>query len=207
MPLVFLCTAGALAACNLVLGLDDLKDQIDSGAADVSVADAGDGAVETGPNCPDYCASIIKHCLLPNAQYLDPKTCLAMCARFPMGTSSQNANSLLCRLANLKVVEVDPSKADASCASAGPYAPYCGGEGENFCALYTSFCGDGGGYGTNCPNAFMNIPDPADGGDFTSTNAGGTRSCHKYYLEAAYQHGDGLFCTEASKGSSAGFCQ
>lgn len=196
--LLVVAAAGALGACNLVLGLDDLKDRIDAGGA-ADGGDAGDAA-DAGPNCADYCTSVLKTCSFPDEQYVDRTTCLAICARFPLGDSTLQANTLLCRLTHLK--------GDASCGAAGPYSPSCGGEAQNFCARYMQVCGDAGGYGADCPAAFAAFPNPADaGGRFIPESDSPTRVCREYQLEAVYQSDGSLFCLEASKSSSAGFCK
>src|SRR5262245_11921854 len=64
--------------------------------------DTGGGGGDTGVgvalNCDDYCTKNISVCIDAHAQYLDPATCKAMCAKFNVGKATDTSGDTLgCR--------------------------------------------------------------------------------------------------------------
>jgi hypothetical protein len=123
----------------------------------VLLASCGDS--KTGPDapaadapaaltCASYCDSIQSACQGGNAQYDSAASCLATCAKFPLGTSGDIANnSLACR-----ITQASKATGDAAtyCISAGPAGgdntkpgttgAVCGSACESFCKANSALC-------------------------------------------------------------------
>lgn len=191
LSLVLVGAAGGLAACNLALGLDDLKDQVDGGPADSGAKDDRDHlAVDASPpNCVSYCDAIPLLCVPPNSQYSGWETCTNICATFPSGSSTQSANTLRCR-ADYLARAADASNPEVFCASAGPYAPSCGGEVADFCSLYNR---------SSCTNGYVNCE--SEFGAILDANADGAH-CREFQLVTSFRKSPGAACAGAAKDSS-----
>jgi hypothetical protein len=190
----------------------------DTGTPDTGTPDTGTdaGFVFDGSaplNCASYCANNLGVCTGPgNGQYLDLPTCLAMCAKFPVGDAGNTAgNTLGCRAYHTGLAAQSAGNAKTHCPHAGPYgAGVCGSENENFCTLYNAQCG-AADYGVNCPSqgSFGGLTNGTQDGGFISVLAGNTKDCREYHLEAAYQGNvgpDAGHCLHADK-AGGGVCQ
>src|SRR5258708_174882 len=78
---------------------------------DMSMADS---SVATGPNCTDYCNTIMANCnnvgtdagVGGTQQYSDIHTCMGSCTTFPVGTSADTmGNTLGCRIYHAKAAK------------------------------------------------------------------------------------------------------
>jgi hypothetical protein len=156
-----------------------------------NAVDAGSNP-ETGamPSCASYCSTILANCTGTNAQYITlgnktmSDTCLAMCAKFPVGTAADRSGDTLgCRFYHAGAAAGDPV---LHCPHAGPTgAGTCSvSTCEAFCALDLAQCAgvypDQGTCMTDC-NAYATV----DAGEIATTS-GNTLNCRVYHLEAAY---------------------
>lgn len=220
-------TACVMAAGGVWMGCggdDSSTPGVDAGGKDTSVGDGGgdpDTSVtdsstkDSSPKADssiaydcNYCNAIATICTGANQQYLDTGTCMKMCAQFAPGDAgTTSGNSLACRVYHATAASADSKAAAFHCPHAGPYGMgQCGGECEDFCALYVAECGQTS-YGavpacvTTC-NSFGH----SDGGVLDPTKAP-TINCREYHLENAYEtDAGGGHCDHA--GQSGGMvCQ
>ena len=184
--------AGAVTACNGVLGIDSATVDPALGVADGGGSDAGsDGAIPQ--TCDFYCATIQQNCMGTDQEYTDTPTCLAMCAIFDPGFATDTMqNSLGCRIYHSMAAAGEP---DVHCRHAGPTGGgTCGADPcQAFCELDTAFCGSIAYSGAIACAATCDMGADAgyaylttgDAGDI-SLQAGDTLNCRIYHLEAAF---------------------
>src|SRR5262245_26383910 len=121
--------AGALVACNGVLGWDAARvDPIltsDASTSDASTPDAGD------LNCESYCTEVMARCTGEQLQYLTTAVCLSMCSHFDLGgPTDDKVDSLGCRQ-HFLLAAGDPA---VNCVKAGPLGGNtCGDHCKAFC--------------------------------------------------------------------------
>ena len=90
------------------------------------------------PDCTTYCTTIKANCTGLNAQYVDDAHCMAMCAKFPVGTAADmSMNTLGCRLYHAGNAAKAGQTPDVHCPHAGP-----GGAAVSNLATPPSVCGD-----------------------------------------------------------------
>jgi hypothetical protein len=106
-------------------------------AADMSALDMK--AANTAPTCSDYCATIQANCTGDQQQYTDTPTCMADCAVFPLGKSTDaTGNTLGCRTYHAGAAKADPK---THCQHAGPGgAGVCGANCDGLCQLALKWC-------------------------------------------------------------------
>ncbi len=196
----------ALAACNVILGLDELHDRAPAldasgdgtvpadgatdaaedatsppdamgGDADATADAKPDAADATGPTtCTAYCALMLQKCTGSAAQYVDGPTCLAICDAFP----EAGATAFSCRATQAAAIGANPS---VECSKAGPYSfGACGTERAAFCELFFWTCATNG-YSATCPE-FDNLADPTPGAFVL--DGGTARDCRETNLEQAF---------------------
>ncbi len=97
--------------------------------------------------CQTYCTAIIANCKGgtdpgTNQQYGGMDQCMASCAAFPVGSSSdQSGNSLGCRTYHANLAAGSAANALLHCPHAGPGGDgTCGDICENYCQLTDKFC-------------------------------------------------------------------
>lgn len=145
-------SAGLLAACNGILGIEDAQVDptfrsagVEAGSADTSAADTSspsDATADGAPSrCEVYCATITNNCKLANSQYLSAAVCLEMCGAFlenPGTVGATSGNSLECRITHAGFAANDPV---VHCPHAGVLGfGTCGEPCEGFCATALAFC-------------------------------------------------------------------
>lgn len=88
--------------------------------------DAGTTDAGTAMLCADYCSIAEAHCTGADQLYPDRASCLASCAAFPLGASSDQAgNSLYCRLYHVD----QPAAQDPAL-----HCPHAGASGGGVCS-------------------------------------------------------------------------
>lgn len=187
--------AGALVACNAILGIDSATPEPDAGDGGGNGGDGGGGGSDAGQplTCDEYCKVITANCSGPNAEYLTPDICKSMCPVFELGKGIADSldNTLGCRLWHANAAAAAPQ---IHCRHAGPLGgEHCGDQCEAFCDLDTTYCSgtntayDGGFPGCkgvcNPNNGYDYII--ADAGDLTLAS-GNTLNCRLWHLESAY---------------------
>lgn len=167
-----------------------------SDAGSCSTTDAAPPPIDGSLSCSNYCNNITALCNGPNNQYLDPRTCEAMCQFFPnsgpppANDAGAGTNSLACRMIQLNLATTMPSQ---YCPLAGPYGfDACGALDLDFCNLDFVAgrpCSDANANYTlidQCEQYFTangdsSAPDP---GNVLTAPA---LACREYQLESAYQ--------------------
>ncbi|HEY8040984.1 MAG TPA: hypothetical protein VIF15_14360 [Polyangiaceae bacterium] len=178
--------AGAVAACNGILGIGPASLESDDGGAALT--------------CQYYCDTIMQNCPpdTANGEYLTADVCLKMCPAFePNSTIADTADDTLgCRIFNAQQAASTP---DVSCRFAGPLGGgHCGTNAcADFCSLDVTYC-DGtngkplvypGGL-ADCQTACTGFPYlVVDAGD-TTLQASNTLNCRLWHLETAYKSND-----------------
>jgi hypothetical protein len=120
--------------------------------------DAAPDAATLALDCPTYCANIKANCTGLNTQYFDDTHCMATCAKFPLGASTDTSgNTLGCRIYHANNAKVT-SMPDVHCPHAGPGGAaisnaatppaVCGDACTNFCTLEIAACGLSGAAAT-----------------------------------------------------------
>jgi hypothetical protein len=155
------------------------------------------------PDCAAYCNTIMTNCLTTNKQYADNATCLAVCAKFPLGASDGETagNTVGCRQYHAGAAGTD---AALHCPHAGPSGgDACGTKCEAYCSVIQGACTT-----TNAAYA-DNATCMAACGALSTTGAisdtsGISYFCHLYHATAAI--GDpALHCPHAAA-SGSGAC-
>lgn len=152
-------------------------------------ADTGP-AGETGGalSCNTYCALIAKNCTGDHAQYVDDATCMAMCAKFDVGTAADTSGDTLgCRTYHATAAGTD---ANTHCTHSGPYGGNtCGASRcDNLCKLDLALCPKSGtglyADQASCVTACKAAGDLATGKELDPGQPG-KLNCIEYHLEAA----------------------
>jgi hypothetical protein len=140
-------------------------------------------------SCSAYCTTIAANCTAANAQYGGADataTCMANCAKFPMGTAADmSGNTLGCRNYHAGAAMTNPG---VHCTHAGPGgAGMCGDNCLGFCNLVQTAC-----TGANpSPYADMGACMTACGGFATTpaysamTTSGNSFACRLYHATQA----------------------
>jgi hypothetical protein len=182
--------------------------------------DTGNGNPDTGMGNPDsgamlscasYCSTIMANCTGANMQYIDNATCLAMCAKFTVGSTTDTGgqDTLGCRTYHAGAAGGTAANATTHCPHAGPTgAGVCSSSTcAAFCELDLAQCmGAMAAYPdqntcvTDC-NAYARV----DGGGEIATTGGNTLDCRIYHLEAAYTNPT-THCPHTGTSVDAGPC-
>ena len=156
--------------------------------------DTGGGGTDTGGDsavalsCDAYCTSNIATCTGKLSQYNDKATCMAMCAKFDVGTAgATSGDTLACRTYHTTAAATDAS---THCPHSGPYGGAVCGDSRcaDYCKLAVALCGDKTGATfkdvatclTDCNAASFD----ATKAEIDATAVGKT-NCTQYHLEAA----------------------
>ena len=185
----------------------------DSGGNDSGGNDSGgDGGVTL--SCDTYCTTIMSACTGDNQQYISKDNCLEMCAKIPVGQSSDTSGDTLgCRTYHVGVAAQSTQNAAVHCPHAGPYGyGGCGDLCPDFCARYAGQCDITTGWGgtTACPTTCATVAGSDGGAFFTDAggvSSGNTMECRQYHLEAAYTTDGGGGHCDHSSATGGGVCQ
>lgn len=111
-------------------------------AGDAPLGGAGQGSGEPASLCEQYCSSIEENCVGEEAQYADREQCLVVCAMFPTGETTVNANTMACRLRRAKAAAyLIGTERRKECRSAGPGGQgACGTNCEGLCSVTMGTC-------------------------------------------------------------------
>jgi hypothetical protein len=184
--------AGALVACNSILGIDSASPEPDAaGSGD----DGGSTEADAGEplTCDHYCTVITQNCTDANQEYLTKDICMSMCPVFELGKGIADSldDTLGCRIWHANAAAAAP---EFHCRHAGPLGgDHCGDACEAFCNLDTTYCsgatsaydaGFSGCLGVCNPNNGYGYL-VADAGDLT-LSSGDTLNCRLWHLESAY---------------------
>ena len=199
-------SAGLLAACNGILGIEDA--QVDPTFRGPASADAA----ATGNRCEVYCRTITDNCIGTNKQYSSQAVCLDMCPVFlenPGKTGDSSGNSLECRITHATFATNDPA---LHCPHAGVLGNgACGDKCESFCAAALTFC--------KPPNIAANIQPYLDEqvcqkecasfilepGAPTLRNDGDSLNCRLEHLQRAHQISASEHCPHIATDSATCF--
>jgi hypothetical protein len=221
--------AGALFACNSVLGINE---------ASPEPAESGGGNSYT-LDCNTYCNVSGNNCKQSSTQddreYLSPDVCATLCPLFERvptasGTVDPNeptptTDTLNCRIWHANAAQGGPTEAHTHCPHSGPLGgKMCGSTPcQDFCNLDLAFCtGDAAAYGSlaECVNAcepdggspdaggYAGFPynvNPADPEVSDLAVSGNTLNCRMYHLENFLFTGLALHCSHTSQ-SGGGVC-
>lgn len=133
-------------------------------------------------SCDAYCATIAANCGGEVTQYGMPDFCLASCAAFPVGaTTDMMGNTLGCRTYHAGAAGGDPA---VHCVHAGPGgAGVCGANCDGFCSIAMAACPDAWPGLPECMTACAGFVDmePYDASDV----GGNSLACRLYHVTAA----------------------
>jgi hypothetical protein len=175
--------AGALVACNGLLGVGTASLESDDGGSggETSVAEL---------SCANYCNVVMQNCTGSDAEYLSSAICNSMCPAFEQGVVVADTadDTLGCRLFFANQAAQAP---DTACRIAGPLggghcgktpcAPFCDQDLGYCTGMNVAYSGAGA-----CLTACQAYPYlTADAGD-TTTESGNTLNCRLWHLETAY---------------------
>jgi hypothetical protein len=215
--------AGALVACNAVLGIDEASPEPKptsssdgGGALDAALGDAG--AFVAQDDCADYCHDMAISCgAMENQEYLSADVCNQLCTfhanhydeqglNGPVDVSPTSAvaggDSIYCRVWHSHAALANPEE---HCPHAGPLgAETCGTSPcDDFCSMAIKFCPTS--YPGATPMADCMQACGADAGyagypylmgDASDLQSGGnTLNCRMYHLENFLFTGDAVHCS------------
>jgi hypothetical protein len=122
---LLLITPGAIAACQVVAGIDERK--LDPNAStDLKL-------------CNEYCDAVMDTCKDDFAVYKNREQCMGVCTKLPPGDDQEkiDENSVHCRLNHMDSARLEPE----DCRNVGPGGNgVCGTDCEAYCILFKETC-------------------------------------------------------------------
>jgi hypothetical protein len=167
-------------------------------------SDGEGGQSADGPDCGEYCDTVMASCTGGNAVYVSREICMSACATFPKGAKADTSgNTLGCRTYHAGAAAGSEMNAATHCPHAGPGgAGYCGENCDGYCSLVLSACPDVYTDMEECMVLCSNFPDQEPFS--ASVVTGNTLQCRLYHASVATT--DRTHCDHVGVSPSPGTC-